>query len=244
MRRRGPTGGICGRSSGQRDWLLGRWEWGAFVRVRVFSKKLLRCGGVLFWLVLGVRWVSWSDGPWGWGVGRKTLGTGRASGTRRGPWERAGRRCGAGRTETGIGLRRWGWLGGVDGRIGRFLGVLAPADPGPPEGGPGSAGARFGAFWGQVCAVRWPLEGRLGLGDGWTEVGGWTGLPCAEGGAGGSTGWRRTGVIGLGAWLVRIARSVDRISWNGGRRRGGRRGDGSGGKRARVMRMGRYFLLR
>ena len=239
MRRRGRTGGICGRSSGQRDWLLGRWEWGGFVRVRVFSKKLLRCGGVFFWLVLGVRWVSWSDGPWGWGVGRETLSTGRASGTRRGPWERAERKRGAGGGVTGIGLGRWGWLRGADGRIGRFLGERAPAGPATPSGVAGPAGASFGAFWGQVCAVRWLLEGWLGVGAGWTGVGGWTGLPCAAGGAGGSTGWRRTRVIGHGVWLERIARRVDRIARNGGRR-----GDGSGGKRAGVMGMGRYFLLR
>ena len=56
------------------------------------------------------------------------------------------------------------------------MGERAPAGPGTPSGVPGPAGASFGAFWGQVCAVRWPLEGRLGLGAGWTGVGGWTGL--------------------------------------------------------------------
>ena len=178
-------------------------------------------------------------------MGRKSLSTGRASGTRRGPWERAGRRRGAGGGVTGIGVRWWGWLGGVDGRIGRFLGERAPAGPGTPSGVPGPAGASFGAFWGQVRAVRWPLEGRLGLGAGWTGVGWLDGLSHARRAAPvGQTGWRRTRVIGQGAWFERSARSVDRIAWNGGRRRGGRSGDGSGGKRARVMGMGRYFLLR
>ena len=125
-----------------------------------------------------------------------------------------------------------------------FLGVLAPADPGPPEGGPGVGGCELWRVLGAGSRGSVGAGGAAGLGAGWTGEGGWTGLPCAEGSAGGSTGWRRTRVIGQGAWFERIARSVDRIAWNGGRRRGGRSGDGSGGKRAGVMGMGRYILLR
>ena len=82
------------------------------------------------------------------------------------------------------------------------------------------------------------------MGAGWTGVGGWTGLPCAAGGAGGSTGW----LTDAGDWPRGVAGedSQEALTGSPGTEGGGGAGGvgtGVAGSGAGGMRMGRYVLL-